>query len=50
LTGGVCTASDKSCNESGGQAISIDSKTGCQADVMKKHVEMKWRSIRCMVH
>ncbi|KAF3386463.1 hypothetical protein F1880_000577 [Penicillium rolfsii] len=50
LTGGVCTASDKPCNESGGQAISIDSKTGCQADVMAKHVEMKWRSIWCMVH
>lgn len=50
LTGGVCTAYDKSCNESGGKAISIDSKTGCQADVMKKHVEMKWRSIRCMLH
>ncbi|OOQ86750.1 peptidoglycan binding domain-containing protein [Penicillium brasilianum] len=50
LTGGVCAAYDKPCGESGGQAISIDSETGCQADVMMKHVEMKWRSIRCMVH
>lgn len=50
LIGGVCTAYDKSCSEGGGQAISIDSSTGCQADVMKRHVEMEWRSIRCMVH
>jgi hypothetical protein len=50
LTGGVCTAYDKPCSKSGGQAISIDSQTGCQADVMFKHVEMEWRSVRCMVH
>ncbi len=50
LTGGVCTAYDTSCSEGGGTAISIDSQTGCQVDVMGRHIKMQWRSIRCQVN
>ncbi|KAJ5492749.1 hypothetical protein N7539_001495 [Penicillium diatomitis] len=50
LRGGVCTASDSSCEDGGGRSFQIDAYDGgCQIDYSAEHVELKWRSIRCQL-